>query len=76
MCVLVIHSKVEQSILVRTRQDGDDLSGAGGLPHNCSGIFTKDCLSMGHRMGGYSTSSLHRYNGPPRIKANVEDRIR
>ncbi len=72
---IIINHKIEKIVLVESRTEGDYITGRG-YPNNVTGVYTVDCMSMGARGGGYATTSLRIYQGPPRLAVNIEDVIR
>ncbi|KAI9106206.1 P-loop containing nucleoside triphosphate hydrolase protein, partial [Phlyctochytrium arcticum] len=73
--MLILHHRSEQIVLVMTRDEGNRLT-AGQFPRNVLAVYTQDCFQMGHRGGGYSTSSMQPYRGQPRLVADISSVVR
>ncbi|RKO86787.1 P-loop containing nucleoside triphosphate hydrolase protein, partial [Blyttiomyces helicus] len=71
----IIQSRIEKQVLVRTRQEGDQIT-RHGLPQNALGVYTPEGHKIGARAGGFSTQSMNLYRGPPRLIKDIEPVIR
>jgi hypothetical protein len=73
--VLIINHNIEKIVLVDTRAEGDHITGKG-FPPNVAYVYTQNCQSMGARGGGYATTSLKPYTGPPLLAVNIDEHIK
>lgn len=81
---LIIHSRIEQNILVGTRNDGHRVMFEGSRPHNVARCYTlsdhdvnRGHLLLNHGNGNHEIQPVKmRSNQPPRMKTDIEDQIK
>ena len=72
--ILVLNNRIEQTVLVGSRREGDEIS-KNGYPDRCRGVYTPDCYSMGHHLGGLSTQTLNVWKKGARMDTDTSARL-
>ncbi|KAJ1554177.1 Structural maintenance of chromosomes protein 6, partial [Cladochytrium tenue] len=73
---LVLNSKIEKTVLVHTRQEGDEIAERGFGGRNIASVYTKDCLRMGGGRGGLITTVMNGdRGGPSRLFDNIDEAV-